>query len=85
MQGLPPEPLPTVSAVLAEDIKSPSGLRHFVRGRLSFNRSRYTVTPAESQGSHQLGSLARANALIALPEDAEALPAGSHVDVMRLP
>ncbi|MWA05837.1 molybdopterin molybdenumtransferase MoeA [Actinomadura sp. LD22] len=85
MQGLPPEPMPTVSAVLAEDIKSPAGLRHFVRGRLAFNRSHYTVTPAETQGSHQLGSLAMANALIVLPEDSEALPAGSHVDVMRLP
>ncbi|MEU9016976.1 gephyrin-like molybdotransferase Glp [Actinomadura sp. NPDC048394] len=85
MQGLPPEPMPTVSAVLAEDVRSPAGLRHFLRGRLSSNRGHYTVSPAETQGSHQLGSLAMANALIALPEDTEALPAGSHVDVMRLP
>ncbi|MFD0692164.1 molybdotransferase-like divisome protein Glp [Actinomadura fibrosa] len=85
MQGLPPEPLPTVSAVLGEDVRSPAGLRHFVRGRLAFSRGHYTVSPAEVQGSHQLGSLASANALITLAEDAEALPAGSHVEVMRLP
>ncbi|TDD69577.1 gephyrin-like molybdotransferase Glp [Actinomadura rubrisoli] len=85
MQGLPPEPLPTVSAVLGEDVRSPAGLRHYVRGRLSFTRGFYTVAPAEVQGSHQLGSLSSADALIALPEDAEALPAGSHVEVMRLP
>ncbi|WP_131737154.1 molybdotransferase-like divisome protein Glp [Actinomadura roseirufa] len=85
MQGLPAEPMPTVSAVLAEDVKSPAGLRHYVRGRLAFNRGFYTVTPADVQGSHQLGSLSAANALIALPEDAEALPAGTHVEVMRLP
>ncbi|MGP4021898.1 molybdotransferase-like divisome protein Glp [Actinomadura sp. 3N407] len=85
MQGLAPEPLPTVSAVLAEDVKSPAGLRHFMRGRLSFHRGSYAVTAADVQGSHQLGSLASANALIELPEDVEALPAGSHVDVMRLP
>ncbi|WP_067456321.1 molybdotransferase-like divisome protein Glp [Actinomadura macra] len=85
MQGLDPEPLPTVSAVLGEDIKSPAGLRHYVRGRLSLNRGSYAVLPADVQGSHQLGSLASANALIALPEEAEALPAGSHVEVMRLP
>ncbi|MFI6518393.1 gephyrin-like molybdotransferase Glp [Spirillospora sp. NPDC050679] len=85
MQGLPPEPLPTVSAVLAEDVKSPAGLRHYLRGRLSFNRGHYAVAPAEGQGSHQLGSLSAANALIELPEDAEALPAGSHVEVLRMP
>lgn len=85
MQGLAPEPLPTVSAVLAEDVKSPAGLRHYLRGRLSFDRGSYSVTAAEVQGSHQLGSLSSANALIELPEDAEALPAGSHVNVLRLP
>ncbi|TDD80336.1 molybdopterin molybdenumtransferase MoeA [Actinomadura darangshiensis] len=84
MQGLAPEPLPMVSAVLAEDVKSPAGLRHFLRGRLSFNQG-YTVTAADVQGSHQLGSLSSANALIELPEDVEAMPAGSHVKVMRLP
>ncbi|MEU8122170.1 gephyrin-like molybdotransferase Glp [Spirillospora sp. NPDC049024] len=85
MQGLPPEPLPTVSAVLAEDVKSPAGLRHFLRGRLSSTRGFHTVTAADVQGSHQLGSLSSANALIEIPEDVEALPAGSHVEVMRLP
>jgi molybdopterin molybdotransferase len=84
MQGLPPEPLPTVSAVLAEDVRSPAGLRHFLRGRLSFDQG-YTVTAADVQGSHQLASLSSANALIVLPEDAEVVPAGSQVEVMRLP
>ncbi|MFI0410064.1 gephyrin-like molybdotransferase Glp [Actinomadura sp. 3N508] len=85
MQGLAPDPLPTVSAVLTDDVKSPPGLRHYMRGLLSFSHGSYTVTAAQSQGSHQLGSLASANALIELGEDAEALPAGSHVEVMRLP
>ena len=85
MQGLPPEGLPTVSAVLADDVRSPAGLRHFLRGDLSFDQGTYTVAPAGPQGSHQLGSLATANAFIELPEDVETLPAGSRVDVMRLP
>ncbi|WP_344889579.1 molybdotransferase-like divisome protein Glp [Actinomadura meridiana] len=85
MQGLTPDPLPTVSAVLAEDVKSPAGLRHYLRGKLSLNRGTYTVSMAETQGSHQLRSLASANALIELAEDVETLPAGSHVQVMRLP
>ncbi|GGV26338.1 molybdopterin molybdenumtransferase MoeA [Actinomadura cremea] len=85
MQGLPPEPLPTVSAVLSGDIKSPAGLRHFLRGNLTYGEDGYTVDPADVQGSHQLASLAAANALITVPESAETLPAGSTVDVMRLP
>ncbi|TDD26796.1 molybdopterin molybdenumtransferase MoeA [Actinomadura sp. KC06] len=85
MQGLAADPLPTVSAVLTDDVKSPPGLRHYLRGLLSFSRGSYTVTAAETQGSHQLGSLASANALIELPEDVETLPAGSQVEVMRLP
>ncbi|MFG2006295.1 gephyrin-like molybdotransferase Glp [Spirillospora sp. NPDC048911] len=90
MQGLPPETLPTVTAVLAEGVKSPAGLAHFMRATLTFNRGKamqhsYTVTPAEGQGSHQLAALSSANALIALPEDAEDLPAGSLVEVLRLP
>ncbi len=85
MQGLAPDPLPTVTAVLAEDVKSPAGLRHFLRGNLSFDGGTYTVTAAEVQGSHQLGSLASANSLIQVPEEVETLPAGSRVKVMRLP
>ena len=85
MQGLPPEPLPTWPAVLTEDVTSPAGLRHFVRGRLAPRRGAYEVTPAETQGSHQLWSLSSADCLIVLPEDVEALPAGTQVQVMRLP
>lgn len=85
MQGLAPDPLHTVTAVLAEDVRSPAGLRHYLRGRLSAGDGSYAVTAAGVQGSHQLGSLSSANALIELPEDAEVMPAGSHVTVMRLP
>ncbi|MCP2336934.1 molybdotransferase-like divisome protein Glp [Actinomadura rupiterrae] len=85
MQGLPPEPLPTVSAVLDGDLKSPAGIRHYLRARLSYGPAGYAVSPAEGQGSHQLGSLASANALIVLPEAVESASAGSHVEVMRLP
>ncbi|WP_019634905.1 gephyrin-like molybdotransferase Glp [Actinomadura atramentaria] len=85
MQGLPPEALPTVSAVLTADLRSPAGIRHYQRGTLSETRGHPTVAPADRQGSHQLGALAGADALIVLPEDVEAVPAGAHVEVMRLP
>ncbi|GAA2082280.1 molybdotransferase-like divisome protein Glp [Actinomadura alba] len=89
MQGLPPESLPTVPAVLTQEITSPRGVRHYLRTRL--NRppggedQRYAATPAEGQGSHQLAALSSADGLIVVLEDVERLPAGARVDVMRLP
>jgi molybdopterin molybdotransferase len=43
------------------------------------------VTPVSGQMSNQLASLARANALIIVPEAVTALPAGELVDVLELP
>ena len=43
------------------------------------------MTPVPGQGSHQLANLARANALIIVPEDVTALDAGTGVDVLDLP
>jgi molybdopterin molybdotransferase len=44
-----------------------------------------TVTPFTGQGSHQLGALARANALIVVPEQLTAMAAGEAADVISLP
>ncbi|MGH3388878.1 MAG: molybdotransferase-like divisome protein Glp [Actinomadura sp.] len=85
MQGLPPEPLPTVTAELTHDVTSPRDLRHFLRAELTLSGGSYVVTPAHGQGSHQLAALAAASGLIIMPENVDALPAGSHVDVLRLP
>ncbi|MQY04110.1 molybdotransferase-like divisome protein Glp [Actinomadura macrotermitis] len=85
MQGLPPDPLPTVTAQLTQEVRSPAGIRHYLRARLEFAGDRYRVTPAEGQGSHQLASLAAADAIIVLPAGVEAMAAGAHVEVMRLP
>jgi molybdopterin molybdotransferase len=43
------------------------------------------VTPVAGQASHQLASLARANALIIVPEDVTELDAGTSVGVLELP
>jgi molybdopterin molybdotransferase len=85
LQGLPPEPPTLVTASLTEPVTSPAGLRHFMRATLTFDEGRYSVAPAEAQGSHQLAALAAANALIVVPDDVDSLPAGAQVDVMRLP
>ncbi|GAA4140507.1 molybdopterin molybdotransferase MoeA [Actinomadura keratinilytica] len=86
MQGLPPDPLPVVRAVLTEDVTSPAGIRQFLRAKLHQSGGEPpSVAPVKAQGSHQMASLASADGLIVVPEDADRLPAGSQVEVMRLP
>jgi molybdopterin molybdotransferase len=85
LQGLPPDALPTVTARLTEPVTSPSGLRHYLRGALSYHDGAYFVSPAEGQGSHQIFSLASSNSLMVVPEDVTSLNAGDPVQVMMLP
>jgi molybdopterin molybdotransferase len=83
LQGLAPAPLPAVRAALSGPVRSPAGKRSFLRGVL--DRAAGTVTPLGGQGSHQLAALARANALIVIPEPVTGLAAGETVDVLSLP
>ncbi len=83
LQGLPPSSLPTVRAALTAPARSPQGKRSFLRGVLDAGAG--TVLPLTGQGSHQLGALARANALIVVPEQVTSLAAGDTADVMSLP
>ena len=73
-------PLP---AVLTGPVRSPAQKRSFLRGVL--DRTAGLVTPVSGQTSHQLASLARANALVIVPEDVTSLAAGETVDVLELP
>jgi molybdopterin molybdotransferase len=45
---------------------------------------RTSVTPLTGQASHQLATLARADALIVVPEEVTAMTAGDLVDVLFL-
>jgi molybdopterin molybdotransferase len=83
LQGLPPTRLPLTRAALAEPVRSPEGRRSFLRGVLAPGGA--TVTPLTGQGSHQLGALAQANALIVVPEQVTSLAAGQTADVLSLP
>jgi molybdopterin molybdotransferase len=70
-------------AVLAGPVRSPAEKRSFLRGVLDDAASQ--VTPVSGQASHQLASLAKANALIVVPEQVTSLKAGETVDVLELP
>jgi molybdopterin molybdotransferase len=83
LQGMVPQPAPARRARLAGPVHSPQGRRSFLRGVLSPDGA--TVIPLTGQGSHQLGALARANALIVVPEQVAAMAAGEAADVISLP
>jgi len=70
-------------AVLAGPVRSPAEKRSFLRGTLDEDSG--LVTPVSGQASHQLASLARANALIIVPEEVSSLATGETVDVLELP
>ncbi len=75
---------PVVRAVLVDPLQSPAGRRQFARGNLQVEDGRYVVRPAGGQGSHMLGALARANALVVVPEDVTEVKPGTAVAVLRL-
>jgi molybdopterin molybdotransferase len=80
LMGIGPEVRATTTARLTHDVTSPPGRRQFLRGRLEDG----TVSPVGGPGSHLIGGLAEADALIVVPEDVTALEAGAAVDVLPL-
>ncbi len=77
MQGdLEPFPEPRI-ATLTQPVRQTPGRRAFLRALLSGDN----VTPLKNQASGALPSTAWANALLVVPEDAEALAEGSRVRV----
>ena len=87
MQGCPKVFLPTVDAVLEEDIRSRAGFLFLYRGQLSWDvdLGTWTVCTTGPQGSGIMSSMSAANCLISVPEDVEELAAGDRVKVQLLP
>ncbi|MGN6244409.1 MAG: molybdotransferase-like divisome protein Glp [Motilibacteraceae bacterium] len=84
MLGVEPLHRPTVRAVCQEAFTSPAGKRQFARGQLGVEDGRYVVRPVGGSGSHLVGDLAQANALIVVPEEVTEVPVGGTVNVMVL-
>jgi molybdopterin molybdotransferase len=81
LQGTGDLALTRTQAQLTAPARSPNGRRSYLRGVLDGSK----VTPLSGQGSHQIASLGRANALIIVPEWETQLPEGDTVDVLVLP
>ena len=84
MMGRTPYRRPMVHAVLAADLKSRPGVRQYVRGIFEVTHRGAKVTPLTGAGSHLVGTLAKANALIIVGEDQTALHLGDTVRTLVL-
>jgi molybdopterin molybdotransferase len=82
LQGIQNQRRQLRTAQLTESVRSPDGKRSFLRG--IFDADAAAVMPLTGQSSHQIASLARANALIIVPEAVTSLPAGERVQVLEL-
>jgi len=80
--GHPHPERPVVVARLAQRLTSPSGRRQFRRGVVDARAG--TVAEIGGPPSHLLGSMAKADCLIVVPEEATELVAGSEVAVWLL-
>jgi molybdopterin molybdotransferase len=83
LQGEPNRRLPMVPATVTGPLRSPPGRRSFLRGVL--DPAEGTVIPLTGQGSHQIATLGRANALIVVPEWVVQMQEGDSAEVLVLP
>ena len=74
---------PTVAVILSEPIES-DGRETYARARVERDGDHWTARLTGGQGSSMLSSLARANALVIVPDGVEHLPAGSAAQAQML-
>jgi len=84
MMGRTPLNRTLVRARITADVTSMPGRRQFLRGQFEPRVGGSVVTPVGGPGSHLMGGLAQANALIVLAEDVTSVAADSDVPVMLL-
>jgi len=83
LQGYDGLGLQKVQAELAGPLRSPAGRRSFLRGVL--DRAAGKVTPLTGQGSHQIATLGKADALVVVPEWVVQMSEGDTAEVLILP
>jgi molybdopterin molybdotransferase len=84
MMGRTPLNRTLVRAKITGEVSSIRGKRQFLRGFFEPRVGGSVVTPVGGAGSHLMGGLAQANALIVLAEDVTSVPADSDVPVILL-
>jgi len=84
LMGMSPVSRPLLDARLTRPMTSPEGRRQFMRGQVGYDAQGRYVVPVGGPGSHLIGALAEANALIVVPEEATSLGQGDRVQVLVL-
>jgi molybdopterin molybdotransferase len=86
LMGMTPYTRPRVRLHLDGELRSAPGKEQYVRGRVHRGAEawRDVVSPVGGHGSHLLGDLSAANALIAVPAEVEHVADGSPVEVILL-
>jgi molybdopterin molybdotransferase len=74
----------TVDAECAQGFSSAPGREQYVRARVELGRGPARVERVGGHGSHLMGDLSEANALIVVPADTVAVESGSTVQVLVL-
>ena len=69
---------------MTQTIHKKPGRQHFLSSTVSWNKTEYTVTPAEEQGSGILKSAMNANGLLIFPLESSQISAGEMVAVQLL-
>jgi molybdopterin molybdotransferase len=75
---------PMMRAVTSAPLQSFQGKRQYVRARYEVGREGATVTPVGGHGSHLVGDLSEANALVVLAEQQTTVAPGQPVPVLLL-
>ena len=84
MMGRLPYRRPLVRATCTHAFRSAPERRQFVRARFEIDARGAHVTPVGGHGSHLMGDLSEANALIVVPEDVTSVEAGGQVQALVL-
>lgn len=85
MMGVQPLVRPVGHALTRTIIRSPRGKMQFQRGVVTSTRDgRRHVTAMGGGGSHKLGDLAEANALVIIPPEVEVIEAGNPVEIWMI-
>jgi molybdopterin molybdotransferase len=84
MMGRLPYRRPMVRAVCSQGFSSLPGRQQYVRAQFGIDARGAHVTPVGGHGSHLMGDLAEANALVVVPPDVTSVTGGSQVQVLVL-
>jgi molybdopterin molybdotransferase len=84
MMGRLPYRRPMVRALCAQGFSSAPGRQQYVRAQFGIDGKGAHVTPVGGHGSHLVGDLSDANALIVVPADVTSVQGGEQVQVLVL-